>query len=163
VRFLLAFLIFLPLIQSAPMPPVGLEFHAHTFTVVGQNGDAAYVSPRANTVTQFEAAYEIGGALVFLAHNESRFAELTPGDTINVWYDGGEVDYAVTEVSRWQAVDPRSVTTDLINLDTGERLDTAQFFERYFMGADKLALQTCITRDGDPAWGRLVVSGKKGE
>ncbi|MFN7034719.1 MAG: hypothetical protein ACK4SN_00005, partial [Bellilinea sp.] len=43
------------------------------------------------------------------------------------------------------------------DLATGEVIDTVQLFAKFYMGEAHLTLQTCISRDGDPAWGRLFI------
>jgi hypothetical protein len=111
------------------------------FAVVNQGE----VSTEPNTLTQTWHN-------VFLAHNHlagALFDKLAIGDEIIV---SGK-SYHVTEISRYQVAD------DYIDLATGEHLTTSQIFWKYYSG-ENVTLQTCIAKDGDPAWGRLFITAK---
>ncbi len=120
-----------------------------------------FVSSRENTVTAFRLATEYG-VLGLLAHNTlagEAFLHLQEGDVFYVIYGDGAVrPYLVTQVVRYQALQPDSPYTDFIDLQTGERLSVAQAFRRiYGSMRGGAVLQTCIARGEELSWGRLFV------
>lgn len=106
------------------------------------------------TAPQFPGAVARRDNLIF-AHSTldgQYFYEIEPGDMLRV-YDQEWIDYRVTDILRLQAVPPHSLTPQLI----AERPYTYQ----EIFGVHDLVLQTCITRDGNPEWGRLFVFAEK--
>lgn len=123
-------------------------------------GNPTYVSSIENVITQFSQAAE-KNIIGLLAHNFAAgryFTNLQPGNIIQVIYgDGSHLDYSVTEISRYRAVQPDSPLTSLVNLDNGEVLSAEQAFFKVYSGQHHLTLQTCIAQDGNNTWGRLFI------
>lgn len=120
------------------------------------NEDAAFVSPEEDTVTQFRSA-EPFGVLGLLAHNYLAgryFYSLNPGQEIFlVFGDGSTRRYWVTEISQYERLTLGDVHSDFLDLATGQTLDAAQLFARYYDGPHHVTLQTCIEKDGVWNWG----------
>ena len=73
-------------------------------------------------------------------------------------YGDGKVEYfKVTRLLRYQALQPRSMVSDFLDLESGERLTWQQVFKKTYQGAQHVTFQTCIERNGDQNWGRLFV------
>jgi hypothetical protein len=130
-------------------------------TVVAQpEGMPAYVSPEQGALTRFEMAEEYG-THGLLAHNYlagEAFDDLGKGQNIFLVYGDGRIGvFAVAKFYRYQALSPRSVTSDFIDLETQERLSASELFVHAFNRPGHVVLQTCIYADGDPSWGRLFV------
>lgn len=123
-------------------------------------GQAGYVDDAVGTVTQFAMAAQFG-IVGLLAHDwlsGAYFEGLRPGKRVDLIYgDGHSVSYRVTRVFHYQATDPTSMTSSFIDLDTNASLSADQLFNRVYRGPEHVTLQTCITRDGNPSWGRLFV------
>jgi len=125
--------------------------------VVQQPGDdPAFVSPEENTATQFQSA-EPFGVLGLLAHNYLAgryFYSLNSGQEIFlVFGDGSTRRYQVTEISQYERLTLGDVHSDFLDLATGQTLDAAQLFARYYDGPHHVTLQTCIEKDGVWNWG----------
>jgi hypothetical protein len=122
--------------------------------------DPAYVSPSQGVVTEFQAAKDIGN-IGLLAHNYlagKDFPALTKGQEISVIFGDGKIEYyKVTKILRYQTLDPKSTTSDFLDLDSGERLSSTQLFAKVYKGARHVTFQTCIYKDGEQSWGRLFV------
>ena len=56
-----------------------------------------------------------------------------------------------------QAIDPRSPSSDFVDLASAEYLSAGDVFNRYYTGSYPLILQTCIEQNGDSFWGRLFL------
>lgn len=131
------------------------------FSVVSQPEDSpAFVSTQPETLTQFSAAskYDTTG---LLAHNYlagGSFSLLEEGQLIYLVYgDGRTATYIIREFMRVQALSPNSVTSEFVDLDTGERLSSTRLFFRVFNRPGELTLQTCINAEGNLSWGRLFI------
>lgn len=131
------------------------------YSVVSQpDGSPAFVSTQPETLTQFGAAsrYDTTG---LLAHNYlagENFSLLEKGQWIYLIYGDGRIEtYVVRETMRFQALEPNSVTSDFVDLATGERLSSTRLFFKVFNRPGNLTLQTCIYADGNLSWGRLFI------
>jgi hypothetical protein len=110
----------------------GVSIHdAGNFPVVQQPpGDTNFVSKNDGEVTQFASA--------------SR--------------DGTEETFAVREILRYKALEPKSPYSSFQNLDdTEEILTVAQMFDRAYQGGRHVTFQTCISAEGNSSWGRLFI------
>ncbi|HJS20087.1 MAG TPA: hypothetical protein VJ785_15170 [Anaerolineales bacterium] len=136
--------------------------NAGNLPVVQQpSADANFVSKEKGVVTQFAAATQHGN-IGLLAHNYlsgRSFLQLDIGQEVGLVYDDGKVEYfIVTEILRYQALDPKSPYSSFQNLnDKNEILTAGQMFDRAYQGTRHLTLQTCIAADGISSWGRLFV------
>ena len=65
--------------------------------------------------------------------------------------------FTVTNIYRFQALDPTKSASDFVDLDTGQRYSGRLLFNRMYGGARHLIFQTCIYANGDLNWGRLFV------
>lgn len=124
-------------------------------------GNTNYVSPKNGVVTQFASA-ALYGNIGLLAHNYlsgSNFSQLDIGHEVRLVFEDGRVkDFVVTEILRYQALEPKDPYSSFQNLDNGEEILTVrQMFDRAYVGDHHLTLQTCIAADGISSWGRLFV------
>jgi hypothetical protein len=132
-----------------------------TLSVIQQpDGDAGYVAPVQDTLTQFSQASR-SGSLGLLAHNYlagQKFFNLEPGDRVYVFHqDRGIEVFVVTEVLEYQAMDPSNPYSDFRDLTTGAMLTAGDLFNKVYTGERHVTFQTCIERDGEWSWGRLFV------
>jgi hypothetical protein len=131
-------------------------------TVVQQpSAVSAYVSNEDDAVTQFGLATKYG-SVGLLAHNTLAgryFSNLSIGTVITLVYGDGSLHYyLVSSVKRYQALTPNSTTSNFIDLgNPGTSLTSTDLFYKTFGLKDRLVLQTCILKDGNPSWGRLFV------
>lgn len=130
------------------------------FRVVQQPADDIhFIDAAADAATQYRLAAN-AGVVGLLAHNYSggsAFHLLEPGDTAwLVFGDGSVRPYQVETIRSYQALAPDDPYGSLVDLVTGEVLDSTTVFERNYNG-DRLVFQTCIEQDGDWSWGRLFV------
>jgi hypothetical protein len=132
------------------------------FLVVQQpEGSPNYVSKNASEVTQFESASDYGN-IGLLAHNflsGKSFFQLNIGQEVHIEYSDGTTEvFVVTEILRYQALEPKSPFSSFRNLsNTDEVLSTEQMFERAYGGDRHITFQTCIAKYGNASWGRLFV------
>jgi len=124
------------------------------------SGNAGYVSNNDGEITQFRMATQFGN-IGLLAHNHlsgKSFSQLTVGQEIRLVYGDGHVEYfVVTEVLRYQALQPTSPYSSFSNLDKDETLSAEGMFKRVYFGDRHVTFQTCIEKDGELSWGRLFV------
>lgn len=110
-------------------------------------------------ITQFDLAAQYG-TTGMLAHNTlagENFLHIDYGQVISVVYeDGHREDFIVTDIQVFQAVDPTSIRTPLINLETGRTWSASRTFRHFYTG-HHLTLQTCFAQDGNGAWGRVFI------
>ncbi len=124
------------------------------------NGSPTFISSRPNTLTVFGMAsnYHSTG---LLAHNTLAGAEFSMLEQDQIVYliygDGMVAPYIIREFLGYQALQPNSVTSDFVDLETGESLSVAQLFLKVFDRPGDLILQTCIYADGEDSWGRLFI------
>jgi hypothetical protein len=122
--------------------------------------NAVFVSSIDNTLTQFRMAGLFGnvGLLAHIYFGGQYFSLLYPGMRLQLVYGDGRIEsFQVTHVYRYQAISPRSVTSDFVDLDTQEYLTSSALFTKVYKGPRHVTFQTCIYNDGDSGWGRLFV------
>lgn len=122
--------------------------------------DAGFVSTAKDTLTQFSLAAQYGN-VGLLAHNYlsgQDFLQISLGQRVYLTFGDGHVErYWVSHMYQYEAVDPLSVTSDFIDLDTHQPLTAQQLFTKVYAGPKHLTLQTCITEGGNASAGRLFV------
>ena len=127
------------------------------------SGNAGYVSNKDDQATQFAMASQFG-SVGLLAHNYLSgrfFSELTLGQEVRLVYENGMVEYfVITEILRYQALEPNSQLSSFRNLDHSEVLSAEQMFKRVYAGERHVTFQTCIAANGTVSWGRLFVVAK---
>lgn len=123
-------------------------------------GNPNYVSSQHGDATQFSAASDYGN-IGLLAHNNLSgrfFSQLTEGQEVRLVYGDGKVEYfMVTEVLRFQALQPKSAWSRFRDMTGDEVLSAGQVFERVYSGGRHVTFQTCIRAYGNWNWGRLFV------
>lgn len=131
------------------------------YGVVGQGGNAAYVSEKAGVVTQFAMASQFGSQ-GFLAHNYlagGAFSSIAAGNVITLVYGDGSVkQFQVTSIQRYQALSPNSTQSTFVDLESGDTLSATSLFYRIYNRENPVVLQTCIAKDGLSTWGRLFIT-----
>jgi hypothetical protein len=124
------------------------------------DGHPYYVSNHEGEATQFAMASQYGN-IGLLAHNTLAgkfFSRISVGQEIHVVYGDGRVeDFVVTNVLRFQASEPQSVSSSFRNLDRSETLSAGEMFSRAYAGERHLVFQTCIDAHGNTSWGRLFI------
>ena len=122
--------------------------------------NAGYVSNDEGKITQFGMASQFGN-VGLLAHNHlsgKSFSQLAVGQEVRLVYGNGKVEYfVITEVLRYQALQPTSPYSSFLNLTNNETLNAEQMFKRVYFGDRHVTFQTCIAKDGSSSWGRLFV------
>jgi hypothetical protein len=122
-------------------------------------GNYEYISSEPNTITQFMLTPPTVVGL--LAHNHlagKSFFEINLQDRVFIIEGNGRVsEYQVIEINSFQVIKTDGVSKYL-NIDSGEVLDTGQLFAKFYLGEPHITLQTCIMKDGNPAWGRLFIT-----
>jgi hypothetical protein len=123
-------------------------------------GNAGYVSNSDGEATQFRMAAQYG-TVGLLAHNHlsgKQFSKLQTGQEVRLVYGDGRIEaFVVTEVLRYQALQPTSPYSSFRNLDKEETLSAEGMFKRVYFGDGQVTFQTCIEFGGDLSWGRLFV------
>jgi hypothetical protein len=119
-----------------------------------------YVSSNAGEITQFNFASQAGN-VGLLAHNNLAGAflqQLAVGQEVRLIYGDGHVrKFIVTQIQRYQALEPENLFSSFRNLDQAETLTAAQMFNRAYSGTQHVTFQTCINAEGNASWGRLFV------
>lgn len=122
--------------------------------------DPYFVAPWLGTVTDFKAARDAGN-IGLLAHNYlagQDFPSLKIGQELRIVYGDGRIEYfKVTKLLHYQALQSKSVLSNFVDQDNGEKLTWPELFKKAYQGAHHLTLQTCIEKNGDSTWGRLFV------
>ena len=132
------------------------------FPVIQQPaGSPAFVSNNDGEVTEFGMPSQYGN-IGLLAHNNlsgKSFSSLAAGQQVRLVYGDGKTEtFVITEVMRYQALQPNSPYSSFRNLDTSEETLTAeQMFKKVYLGDRHITFQTCIEAYGNPSWGRLFV------
>lgn len=124
-------------------------------------GNATYVSARNGEITQFSTVSQYGN-IGLLAHNYlsgKSFLELTVGQEVRLVFDDGQTEYfIVSEILRYQALEPNSTYSSFKNLDNkNEVLSAGEMFNRVYVGDHHITFQTCIHANGNSSWGRLFI------
>jgi hypothetical protein len=121
----------------------------------------AFVSSNEGEVTQFSMPARYGN-VGLLAHNHlsgKLFSALAIGQQVRLIYGNGRIEtFVITEVLRYQALQPNSPYSSFRNLDQdGETLSANQMFTRAYLGDRHVTFQTCIDAYGNSSWGRLFI------
>jgi hypothetical protein len=119
-----------------------------------------FVSSWQNVVTQFNMASKVGSTGL-LAHNYlagKSFALLKGGqDFYLVYGDGRVVQFTVSEVLQYEALEPASASSKFVDLKSGSTLTHSALFLEVYDRPGQVVLQTCIEKDNEPSWGRLFI------
>ena len=119
-----------------------------------------YVSSHDGEATQFGMASQYGN-IGLLAHSTLSgrdFSRLAIGQQVHLVYGDGRVeDFVVTNILRFRASNPESVSSSFHNLDRNETLSAGEMFTRTYTGERHLVFQTCIAANGNASWGRLFI------
>ena len=120
----------------------------------------AFVSSNDGVVTQFGMASQYGN-IGLLAHNHlsgKSFSQLAVGQEVRLVYGDGRMEvFVITEVLRYQALQPTSPYSSFRNQDKDETLTAEQMFKRVYFGDRHVTFQTCINASGNSSWGRLFI------
>jgi hypothetical protein len=123
-------------------------------------GNAGFVTSWPNFVTQFSTAHKLG-SIGLLAHNHlagQTFSQLGKNQTFQLVYGNGTTStFVVTEILRYQALEPNSVSGKFRDLEKGESLSASDLFLKVYDRPGMIILQTCISAKGNSAWGRLFI------
>lgn len=123
-------------------------------------GHPGYVSKESRVLTQFNMAAEAGN-VGLLAHNYlagENFTQLVKGQEVNLIYGDGRVEsFTVTDILRYQALDPDSPTSDFRELDNQVTITASELFHLVYRGDRHVTFQTCIEANGNSSWGRLFI------
>lgn len=123
-------------------------------------GLAGFVSSKNDEVTQFRMAAQYG-TVGLLAHNYlsgKSFPKLSVGQEVRLVYGDGKMEtFIITEILRYQAMQPTSPYSSFRNLEKEETLTAEQMFKRVYFGDRHVTFQTCIEANGNSSWGRLFV------
>jgi len=119
-----------------------------------------FVSPRQNILTQFGLASRFGSTGL-LAHNElagESISQLQEGQRFYLIYGNGQISaFVITEILHYQALEPTSTSSNFVDLENGGLLTASELFSRIYDRPGQVIFQTCISAEGNPAWGRLFV------
>jgi len=123
-------------------------------------GRNEFVSSWDNVVTQFGLATKFGSTGL-LAHNYlagENFSRLEKGKEIYLIYGNGQISaFVVAEILKYQALEPNSISSDFVDLATGDLLTAPELFSNVYGRPGQVILQTCISSDDNPSWGRLFI------
>jgi hypothetical protein len=125
------------------------------------SGSPAYVSTTDGEVTQFSMPARYGN-IGLLAHNHLSgkfFANLAIGQKVSLVYGDGKIEtFVISEVLRYQALQPTSPYSSFRDMDSAdETLSADQMFRQVYLGDHHITFQTCIDAYGNSSWGRLFV------
>lgn len=124
-------------------------------------GQPGHVTDQPNAVSHFSLA-QYYGTVGLIAHNTlagAEFFQLKSGDRIVLLRESGSRQvFTVGAIRRLQALSPWSGMSSFRDLEQpGLTLSALALFNQVYAGGHPLVLQTCITEDGNPSWGRLFV------
>lgn len=123
-------------------------------------GNAGYVSETDGEITQFGMASQFGN-VGLLAHNNLSgrfFSQLAAGQEVRLIYGDGKIEYfVITEILKFQALEPTSPYSSFRSLSNDEMLTAGELFNRVYRGERHVIFQTCIAGPGSLSWGRLFV------
>jgi hypothetical protein len=74
-----------------------------------------------------------------------------------VYGDGQVASFRVSEILRFQALQPYSSESNFVDLQNDASLTTTELFKKVYGRPGQAVLQTCIEADGIASWGRLFV------
>jgi hypothetical protein len=123
-------------------------------------GNAGYVSPFDDQVTQFGMASQFGN-VGLLAHNHLSgrfFTDLAVGQEVRLVYGDGKLEYfVISRILEFQALQPTSPYSSFRDLDSDKTFTAEQVFKNVYTGDRHVTFQTCIAGPGSLSWGRLFV------
>lgn len=123
-------------------------------------GNAGYVSETDGEITQFSLPSQFGN-VGLLAHNNLSgrlFSLLAVGQEVRLVYGDGKVEYfVITELMKFQALEPTSPYSSFRDLNSDEKLTAEKLFNKVYRGDRHMIFQTCIAGPGSLSWGRLFV------
>ena len=130
-------------------------------------GNSNFVSSVQENVTAFQTAASLG-TVGLLAHNYMAgqyFLQILPGQEITLVYSGQRTKkFIVTEIQTYQALIPDSPSSNYVDLSTGKYLTATQLFNKVYRDqTGHLILQTCISAQQNPSWGRLFIIAEPAE
>jgi hypothetical protein len=124
------------------------------------SGKPGFVSPVDGVATQFGMASN-NNVTGMLAHNFASgryFFDLAQGNLIDVVYGDGSIkEYKVETIKKFQALSPKSASSDFVDLETNEKLSASGLYNKMYTGNHHLTLQTCIQEGNEDSWGRLFI------
>ena len=131
------------------------------FPIVQQPvGNANYVSFRDGVLTQFGMAAQYGN-VGLLGHNNLSgrfFFDLAVGQEVRLVYGDGKVEYfMITQILKYQALQPNSQYSEFRDLSNDEVLTAEKMFKKAYTGKRHVTFQTCIASNGISTWGRIFV------
>lgn len=119
-----------------------------------------FVSPWQNIVTQFRLASRLGSTGL-MAHNYlvgASFDLLQVGQEILLVHGDGRIStFIVSEVLRYQALEPDSTASTFLDLENHVLVTNAELFTKVYDRPGQLVFQTCIQEGEHLSWGRLFV------
>ena len=139
--------LYIPELLSAPVvqQPAGVD---------------GFISPWQNVVTQFGFASKLGSTGL-LAHNDlagKSFALLHKGQEFYLIYGDGKIAaFVVSEILQYQALEPSSPSSSFTDLGNNKILTSSELFTKIYAHPGRVVLQTCISAENSPTWGRLFV------
>jgi hypothetical protein len=122
--------------------------------------EVTYVAAQMDIVTQFQSAAD-HNVIGLLAHNYlsgSLFYQLTDGAEVRIVFgDGSYQRYQVSGSYAFQKLDPHSLQSDLVDMETETVLTTNQVFNHFYSGEHHVTFQTCLEEGGLSNWGLTFV------
>jgi hypothetical protein len=105
------------------------------------------------------------GTIGILAHNYlagDQFFQLEDGMEVYIIYgDGSYAAYLITEIRRFQALQPNSPYSNFLDLDDNNtQLSATQLFDQIYDQPGNVIFQTCISANGINTWGRIFISAE---
>jgi|SRR6266498_2545427 len=126
-------------------------------------GMYGFVSPWQNIMTQFGLASKFGSTGL-LAHNNlagKSFVVLQNGQKFDLIYGDGKIStFVVSEILQFQALEPTSISSSFVDLESGDILTASELFTKIYDRPGQVILQTCIDADHNASWGRLFIIAK---
>lgn len=131
------------------------------FPIVQQPADNAnFVSPIDGIITQFNMPAQYGN-VGLLAHNNLSgrfFFDLALGQEVRLVYGDGKIEtFVITQILKYQALQPTSPYSSFRDLTTNDTLTASQMFQKVYLGDRHVTFQTCIAAYGNSSWGRIFV------
>lgn len=125
------------------------------------DGSPAFVSNNDGEITQFGMAAQYRN-VGLLAHNHlsgKLYSDLATGQLVRLVYGDGKIEtFVITDIRRYQAMQPNSPYSSFRNLDNrDETLSADQMFKQVYLGNRHVTFQTCIEAYGNSSWGRMFV------
>ena len=131
------------------------------FPIVQQPADNAnFVASDDGIITQFKMPAQYGN-VGLLAHNDLSgrfFFDLALGQEVRLVYGDGRIEiFVITQILKYQALQPSSPYSSFRDLETQDTLTVSQMFQKAYLGERHVTFQTCIAAYGNSSWGRIFV------